>query len=349
MNAVSSHPPTPSSDRFDVAVLIGRFQPFHNGHASLLEQAFAVGDRVVLVLGSAGAAPSPRNPFSAADRERMIRASLSPDRDARLSVVAQRDVWDAVRWSAEVRAAVHAIAPGSTVLVGFHKDATSTYLDSFPDWTLLEAGRRGPLDATPLRELLLSDRPAAEVLEALGSCLPPGTREWIQAWAQGPARGDLTRESIAIARYREQWGSEPRLAVQALVRSDRGVLLSRRDHRPGKGLWELPGGFLLPGEQLREAARRTCRESSGIDLSRVPPVAERVFAHPGRSLRGRIVTHAFLYEPEWLAVPPPLGTTSDEVAWIPVGQIPSMEETFFEDHFHIADVLLGSVLTAGAR
>lgn len=349
MNAASTHPFSPASNWFDVAVLIGRFQPFHNGHASLLEQAFETGDRVVLVLGSAGAAPSPRDPFSAADRERMIRASLPPDRDARLSVVAQRDVWDAARWSSEVRAAVHAIAPGSTVLVGFHKDATSAYLDGFPDWTLLEAGRRGPLDATPLRELLLSDRPTAQVLEALHPSLPAGTLAWIAAWAQGPSRDDLTRESIAIRRYREKWGSGPHLAVQAVVRSSDGILLSRRDHRPGKGLWELPGGFLLPDEQLRAAAQRTLRETCGIDLSGTAPIAERVFAHPGRSLRGRIVTHAFLYEPEWLAVPRPLGTAPNEVGWVPVGQIPSMEETFFEDHFHIADVLLGGVLTAGTR
>jgi bifunctional NMN adenylyltransferase/nudix hydrolase len=35
----------------DVAVLIGRFQPFHQGHASLLTLALSNADKVIVVLG----------------------------------------------------------------------------------------------------------------------------------------------------------------------------------------------------------------------------------------------------------------------------------------------------------
>ncbi len=339
-------PPDPTP-RFDTAVLIGRFQPFHAGHAALLEHAFLAGRRVALVLGSAGAAPTPRNPFTASEREAMIRASLDAERNARLVVVGQRDVWDTERWAREVRAAVEAVAPGSTVLVGFHKDDTSSYLDCFPEWSHLDTGRRGPLDATPLRELLLSERPFNEVLSSLREALPAGTFAWIAEWAKGAARIELTGESIAIRQYRERWGSGPFLASQAVVRSQAGLLLVRRDERPGKGLWELPGDFLLPGEQLVDAARRAVATLCGLDLAGVVPVAERIFAHPGRSLRGRIATHAFLFEPE--ASPVTRGGSADgarEARWVPAGQILSFEGRLFEDHFHIADTLLGGVLTA---
>jgi bifunctional NMN adenylyltransferase/nudix hydrolase len=347
MKAESNQSMVPDRKRFDVAVLIGRFQPFHNGHASLLEQAFEVGDRVVLVLGSAGSAPSPRNPFSAAEREQMIRRSLSEGDNARLQVIGQRDVWDTPRWAAEVRRAVGEVATGTTALVGYHKDATSSYLASFPDWTFLDAGRRGPLDATPLRELLLSDAPTSDVLSSLRSSLPDGVFVWISVWAQGPARDELTLESIAIRLYRQRWGTGPFLSVHALVRSAGGVLLLRRDQRPGKGLWELPGDLLLPGEQPQDGAHRAFSEQTGIDITGYAPVDQRVFAHPDRSLRGRIATHAYLYEPDWGDAIPPVrpATPSLEARWIPVGQIPSMEGSMFEDHFHVADQLLGGVLT----
>lgn len=348
MQAESNPSQAPSRRRFDVAVLIGRFQPFHNGHAALLDLAFEAGERVVLVLGSAGSAPSPRNPFTASQRERMIRGSLPEERNARLAVVGQRDVWDTPRWASEVRAAVAAVAGGSTALVGYHKDASSSYLGRFPDWTFLDAGRRGPLDATPLRELLLSDRTTAEVLAALEPSLPAGVFAWIADWARGPSRVELTQESIAIRRYRETWGAGPFLSVHAVVHTAAGILLSRRDLRPGRGLWELPGGFLLPGEQLVAGARRAVRESAGLDLSGLDPVAEQVFAHPDRSLRGRIATHAFLFEPEEGSVPAalPAAGSGEASMWIEVGRIPSLEDSLFEDHFHILDLLLGGVLTA---
>ena len=345
--AESNQPRVPDRKRFDVAVLIGRFQPFHNGHASLLGQALEVGDRVVLVLGSAGSAPSPRNPFSALEREQMIRRSLSEADNFRLTVVGQRDVWDTPRWASQVRGAVEAVATGTTALVGFHKDATSSYLGCFPDWTFLDAGRRGPLDATPLRELLLSDSPTPDVLASLNQSLPAGVFDWIASWAQGPARDELTLESIAIRLYRQRWGTGPFLSVHALVRSVEGILLLRRDQRPGKGLWELPGDFLLPGEQPESGARRAFAEKTGIDISGSDAAGQEVFAHPDRSLRGRIATHAYLYELDWGSAIPQARPESSgiEARWIPVGQIPSMESSLFEDHFHIADHLLGGVLT----
>lgn len=48
---------------FDAAVLIGRFQPFHNGHAALLAKALETAPRVIVVLGSAFAARNAKNPF----------------------------------------------------------------------------------------------------------------------------------------------------------------------------------------------------------------------------------------------------------------------------------------------
>jgi len=44
------------------------------------------------------------------------------------------------------------------------------------------------------------------------------------------------------------------------------VLLIRRGGDPGRGLWDVPGGFLEPGETPAVAARREIREELGIEL-----------------------------------------------------------------------------------
>jgi bifunctional NMN adenylyltransferase/nudix hydrolase len=331
---------------FDAAVLIGRFQPFHNGHAALLEDAFAEGRKVVLVLGSAGSAPTPRNPFSASQREEMIRASLDAERNARLLVLGQRDVWDMDRWAMQVRTAVAELVGGDVALVGHHKDDSSSYLDHFPDWTLVEMPRRGPLDATPLRERILSDAPDRDVMDMVRGAIPSGAVDWLETWSRGPWRQDLIEESVAIHEYRRKWGTGPLLAANAVVRFRGCVLLHRRIGSPGKGLWAIPGGLLLPGEQPETGARRESTRLTGIVLDGFRPVAQEIFAHPGRSLRGRITAHVFLYEPDWAGRPAADRTDgSVETAWVPVADLVGLESRLFEDHFHILDKLLGGILT----
>jgi cytidyltransferase-like protein len=58
------------------AIVLGRFQPFHNGHAFLVKKAAELypNEPVMVAIGSAQAEWEPNNPWSAQDRESMIRA-----------------------------------------------------------------------------------------------------------------------------------------------------------------------------------------------------------------------------------------------------------------------------------
>ena len=62
--------------RFDAAVLIGRFQPFHEGHRSLLVQALELAPEVIVVIGSAHQARSPRDPWTWEERARTIHDAV---------------------------------------------------------------------------------------------------------------------------------------------------------------------------------------------------------------------------------------------------------------------------------
>ena len=331
---------------FDAAVLIGRFQPFHAGHAALLSQALRAAPRVVLVLGSAHAARTPRNPFTASEREAMIRASLTESDSKRLVVLGQRDVWDAANWARQVRGAVASVASGRIALVGFHKDGSSSYLDLFPDWAQVETGRLSPLDATPLRGKILSDRDPEPVLAELEGLVPEPVLRLLADWMSTSCRRDLVEDARAISAYGRRHGSGPFVSVDALVHVRGHVLLVARDVRPNRGSLALPGGVLEPGEALESAARRRVREKTGLSLH-IQPVREVVFDHPGRSQRARIATHAFLYEPGWDDLPAVVGgNEADSARWVSKLEIAGLEDSFFDDHFHILDVFLG-ILAGG--
>lgn len=75
-------------------IVLGRFQPFHKGHAHLVEAAIAKGETTIAI-GSSQADPSMDNPWSADEREEMIRAWLN-GREAK--IVQIPDINDPPNW-----------------------------------------------------------------------------------------------------------------------------------------------------------------------------------------------------------------------------------------------------------
>lgn len=61
---------------------------------------------------------------------------------------------------------------------------------------------------------------------------------------------------------------EPVVAASVIVvdASD-CVLLIKRGHAPGEGLWSLPGGSVIKGETPRVAAQREALEETGLEVS----------------------------------------------------------------------------------
>ena len=75
-------------------IVLGRFQPFHKGHAYLVEAALEKGPTVIAI-GSSQAESSMDNPWSADEREDMIRSWLD-GRDAK--IVKIPDINDPPNW-----------------------------------------------------------------------------------------------------------------------------------------------------------------------------------------------------------------------------------------------------------
>ena len=116
----------------DTAIYIGRFEPVHNGHMALLQRALDSAQQVIVVVGSAWQARSPKNPFTWQEREAMLRNALPEADRSRMVVLPMRDYYNEAVWVQAVRQGVARLTtPGARIgLVGHFKDATSGYLSA---------------------------------------------------------------------------------------------------------------------------------------------------------------------------------------------------------------------------
>jgi len=65
------------------------------------------------------------------------------------------------------------------------------------------------------------------------------------------------------------WLNSKPTASVCILNKDQELLLTRRAISPFKGMWDLPGGFLLLGEDPEKGARREIREELGIALPKL--------------------------------------------------------------------------------
>lgn len=332
----------------DLAVLIGRFQPFHTGHAALLRMALEKSEQVVLVLGSSYHARNTKNPFSWRERAAMIAATLDQSSRARVQFVAIRDYYDETRWAQAVRTAVQQRFPAarSVMLLGHFKDASSVYLRQFPQWELIAVPRQADIDATCIRQIVFEAEQPDIALAALEEQVPLAVRQYMRAWMRLPHFAALAQEHRKVLEYKAAWQSAPYApifcTVDAVVKTAEHVLLIQRAGFPGRGLWALPGGFVEQDESLLMAALRELQEETCLGVLQNSLldafVKAQVFDHPDRSTRGRTITHAHFFDLNTAQLPQIVGSDDASAArWVPMAELAGMEEQFFEDHFHILD------------
>lgn len=345
--------------QYHLAVYIGRFQPFHDGHLACVRQALALAEHLVVLVGSINRPRNIRDPFVYAERREMIEAALPADLRERVVVTGVADrLYNLPSWVAGVQTAVEAIrgavagADAGITLVGHRKDHTSDYLDLFPQWAFSPVEALAMLSATEIREALFG-APETDLADTLAAQpLPDGVKTYLCDWigAEPDAWETLRQEWAFLRRYRSQFAALPYppifQTVDAVVLQAGHILLVERGAQPGRGLLALPGGFLDADETIEDAVIRELREETGIKVPE--PVlrgsvrARARYDDPQRSLRGRTITDAFLFELR----PGPLprvkgGSDARRAHWISLAEFQSLESRLFEDHFHIVQDLLG--------
>lgn len=345
-----------------VATVVGRFMLAHDAHIELvntaivaLKAAIAAGRakkiRVVIVLGSAFHARTPKNPFTWVERKSMLLAALAPEDRGLVDFVPVRDYHDDERWARVVHEKVtKLVGAGAHVQVfGHYKDATSAYLDDcFKQWEVVPVPKLGNLDATTLRAMLFSGGEDHDItLSAFEGDVPQGILQYLKVWMQKPCYESLKEEFAKLSDEKKKYGYGPFVAGDFICRTKHHVLLIKRKDHPGRGLFAIPGGFL---ETKRRETPRQCAEREGGEETHIGVlkstlhaalVDSEVFAHPDRSVRGNVISHAYFYD---LACEhcPEIHPDDDalEAMWVLISDLRGMEDQFYDDHFLVLDRFL---------
>lgn len=78
--------------------VIGRFQPFHQGHKALIKKALSVSKRVIVFIGSSQEIRTKNNPFGAAERMNLILTSFDDKEKRKLVFVPLPDYTNNNDW-----------------------------------------------------------------------------------------------------------------------------------------------------------------------------------------------------------------------------------------------------------
>lgn len=331
--------------KFDTLVFIGRLQPFHHGHKAVIDKGLELAEQVIVCLGSADAAPTPRNPFTYEERKSVLEACYA---GKNVTVVPAYDYpYDDSKWVANIQRQVSKVAVGNKIgLIGHSKDSSSYYLKIFPTWGSVEVDNVGGIDATKIRESIFTGNASS-----IYTRVPHTSFVFLQEWVENHSSSYqiMKQEYDMIEAYKRAWAAAPYaptfVTVDAVVIQSGHVLMVTRKAAPGRGLLALPGGFLDPQEKLENGALRELKEETRI---KVPlPVlrgnikASKTFDHPNRSLRGRTITTAFyIVLPDERELPKVKGSDDAEHAqWIPLGELE--RSRCFEDHYSIISHFTG--------
>lgn len=339
--------------KYDLAVFIGRFQPAHNGHVQNINKALDLAERCLVLIGSANQPRTIKNPFTAAERQEMVQ--LATEGNPRVHTATIEDtIYQETRWIESVQAAVaryaEQIGAKTVAIIGYEKDESSYYQRSFPTWDFVDIGAYAehgghPIDATKIRELLYEGH-----VGYLSGVVPRPIFRQLVDFALTDEFKQLVREYRYIQDYRKAWKDTPYpvvfFTVDAVVVQSGHLLLVERRAEPGKGLWALPGGFINQRERAFDAAVRELKEETRL---KVPEAvvrgscrAAKLFDHPERSLRGRTITQAYLFElPEQDRLPKVRG--GDDAAkarWFSLEEVSRMGDQLFEDHKSIIEMMV---------
>jgi ADP-ribose pyrophosphatase YjhB (NUDIX family) len=124
----------------------------------------------------------------------------------------------------------------------------------------------------------------------------------------------------------------PELCVGAVALEPDRILMVRRGHGPGAGLWSVPGGRVEGGETMAEAVVRELQEETGVE-----GICEDLVGWVERIGDGYHYVIADFRVTVTSQAPPSAGSDAAEAAWFQLGQVAELPVVdglveFLRDH-----------------
>lgn len=345
--------------QYKTAVYIGRFQPIHNAHLETISEALDKSEKLIIFVGTDQRPCNIKNPFSTDERIEIMTTAIKEYFDEpvtepwsdypkdsilnRITFLGCRDyLYNNYNWSSEIFS--KALANGATsdkktLLIGCMKDDTSYYLKMFPQWSFERMSYLWKLNSTDIRNEVYETGSVGKyekylqpsVISFMENKIPKERREEYQYYKQYKKdheySGDLPYNPIHNT-------------VDSIVMKSGCLLLVKRKFHPGINQYALPGGFVNESESLEDSMLRELKEETRIAIPkkelRKQIKSSKIFDHPQRSLRGRVITNVYLIDLGYGALPNVKeGSDARGSEWVPMADVMKMEDTLFEDHYDI--------------
>jgi nicotinamide-nucleotide adenylyltransferase len=133
----------------------GRFQPFHKGHLSAVKQALMGVDFLYIGIGSAQYSHTPENPFTADERQEMIRGALTENgiTEKQFKIIPIPDIHSNPKWTAHV----HSLAPHFDMVFVGEDGLVKKLFEEYDTIPVKIVKKEIDISATKIREAMIKN------------------------------------------------------------------------------------------------------------------------------------------------------------------------------------------------
>lgn len=327
-----------------LSVVIGRFQPLHEGHVDLITRAKEEGEHVLVLVGSANQLPDFKNPLSYKERLELLVTVVGnegityrplPDQDSD------------EQWESDVIGHVLSLEEDPTeVMIFCNSKDEETYRKSFlfPVTTVDNLD----IDATSVRHAWYT-----KTLWTVEHQVHPYVMSKLSTHYDLERLSNEYSTTVTMHSRKKEghpFGNPMEPVSFAVIIQNGKLLTGRRNGARGKGQLGLCGGFVESSETTMEACIRETKEELGVDLGSLISqgqavcMAQCVSENLGDlGVRTLGVNYLFVINPdvELLITEDGEETTGHE--WLDIMAVCENKELLFFNHNQIVRQLLSKV------
>tara|TARA_R110002073_G_scaffold309611_2_gene479935 strand:+ start:1125 stop:2141 length:1017 start_codon:yes stop_codon:yes gene_type:complete len=332
-----------------LSIVIGRFQPLHDGHLTLIEEARKQGDKTLILVGSPNKLPDYKDPFSYEERKQFLEDSLET-LDEIMDEFIIRPLNDEPSdddWVANVIGEAISLEedPTQVTIYTSKKDEAfyrKTFLFPVETVNILD------ISATMIRHAWYTD-----TLWTVEEYLPPSVTFDMADHEdfERLAAESLSVDSMALTKEEGHPFGNPMEPVSfAVILQGSELLVGRRGAPRGRGQLGLAGGYVEKNETTLEGCMREVREEMGVDLKHMITsghaqcLAQAVEENLGDlGTRTLGVNYLFVINPEIELEIQVDGSETTEHKWLTTKDVYEDKELLFYNHNLVVKRLLSKL------